>query len=707
MNRIYSRGRLATLAAVIALLAVIYGIFLYKLQIIEGDAYYEASMNNIVSTETVSGARGSIMDRYGRVLVTNRSCSNLVIDETELFYTDGVDANASILQMCALISEHGDTWNDELPVTMTTPFEYTDMTDAQAELLHAWMDTNGLDYDADAVELMAAMRSRYGVDASCTAEEARIIVGVRYAVNVRYLINTSDYIFAEDVSMELIAAMLEKGMTGFNVQTSYVREYNTYYAAHLLGYIRQMDAEQLETYSALGYSTDAKVGQEGAEYAFESYLHGSDGVLRTVNTADGVVTDTSYLTEPEPGSHVYLTIDIGLQEVAENSLNSYITSVNAEREENNLNVELYGGTEDDIEQLIKGGAVVAVDIATGEPLAIASWPTYDISSLLESYTDILEAENEPLFNRALNGTYAPGSTFKPVTAIAACASDIITPNTTIECTGIYDKYEYAGYAPACWIYSSTGNTHGVLNLTQAITHSCNIYFYTISDYMGIDIMSEYAAMFGLGESTGIELTESLGHMSTPEYKYELYGDTGEDAEWHIGDTLQSGIGQMYTEFTPLQMAEYCAALANNGTRHSASILKSVRSYDYSESLYEREAEVMSTVETEQEYYDAVHLGMREVVTNKATNPTVYNAFYGADYTVAAKTGTAQMGESETNNAVFMCYAPYENPEIAVAVVVERGSAGASAAVIARDVLDYYFSFKDSAVALEGENELLK
>ena len=318
---------------------------------------------------------------------------------------------------------------------------------------------------------------------------------------------------------------------------------------------------------------------------------------------------------------------------------------------------------------------------------------------MDNYSELLEEPYDPLFNRALLGAYAPGSTFKPCTAIAGMNEGKIDQYTSIECEGIFDKYEEAGYAPRCWIYGQ--GLHGDLDVPGAITNSCNYYFYTVGDYLQISLLAKYASMFGLGEGTGIELVENTGVMTTDQYMQEHYG---RDA--YAGDVLQAAIGQAESLFSPMQLAEYCAALANNGTRYSASILKSVRSYDFSETIYERRAEVLSTVETKQEYYDAVHEGMRGVVTDPIVGST-YMSFIDAPYSVAAKTGTSQMGEDRTNNAVFICYAPYENPEVAIAVVVEKGYAGSAMAGIARQILDYYFAFRESTSAVESEGVLLR
>ena len=415
MKKLISPGRLAFLGVLLVAVLVLYLTTLYKFQIVEGNANYEASTNSIVSEETVIAARGNMMDRYGRLLVSNRNCNNLIINSKELFPFDDaaendVFANDAILRMCAIITEYGDAYTDELPITKTAPFEYTDSMDAiQRARLNAWLQANGLDNDASAVEVMAKMRSRYGIDNNYTAEEMRLIAGVRYEINIRYVINTSDYVFAEDVSIDTITALMEADIPGFDVQVSYIREYNTTYAAHLLGYTALMDEADYEIYKEKGYKFNATVGKEGAERAFEEYLHGTDGVAEVTRTSEGVVTSTVYKEPPQPGNHIYLTIDIEMQAVAEQALASFITDANADRTEKNK-VKEYNGQE--LDALIEGGALVAVDVKTGEPLCIANYPSYDLRTFQNDFAALSADPNKPLYNRALQGTYSPGSSFK-------------------------------------------------------------------------------------------------------------------------------------------------------------------------------------------------------------------------------------------------------------------------------------------------------
>lgn len=713
MKKLVSTGRLFAFGVLVAALITLCVVTLYKLQIIEGAAYYEESQNNQASNQTVTAARGNILDRYGRVLVSNRECYNLKISDTRLFSDEVEDPNAVILEMINMVEAAGETYIDDLPITKEPPFEYTDMTALQRTLLTAYLDSKGLDEDTTAVELMSYFRTRYDIANSYNAEEMRKIASVRYALNVRYSINTNPYVFVEDASIDLISDLM--GVVGnvVEVETSYVREYNTQYAAHILGYVQAMSEEDMEKYRPQdensGYDYDTKVGRDGVEYTFEDWLHGTNGTARVTRTASGTITSTVYTEDPVPGNHVYLTIDIQLQEAVERILETGIYELQLKRDEDNAKYTMEGKL-DEVREDIQGGAIVVVDVKTGEPLAIASYPTFDLSSIIEDYSDLLEAENNPLFNRALNGAYEPGSTFKPCTAIAGLTENIINTETQIECTGLFTKYADQGYAPACWIYTQTDGqlTHGYDNVTEAIKDSCNVFFYTVADNLGIRKLMEYAKNFGLGESTGIELSETTGNMANPDNHLNYDVDS-----WVDGDTVQAGIGQSDSMFTPLQLAEYCAAIANGGTRHSAAILKSVRSYDYSRQLYQKETEVLSTVESADYNWAAVQRGMYLMANDiTSSSSTVYYAlsnysYNGVSLPVAAKTGTSQLGEDKTNNAIFMCYAPFDDPEIAIAIVVERGQSGANLSKMARNVLDAYFSLGTLNTTAEREYSLLK
>lgn len=703
-------SRVVAFGLVIALLIALCVGTLYQLQILNGAAYYDASQNNNVTYPAVKAARGNILDRYGRVLVSNRECYNLVINTTRLFGDEVDDPNAVILEMVNIVEDSGAEFIDDLPITKSPPFEYTEMTDFQRTLLNAYFDDHDLAEDTTAVELMSYFRTRYDIDNTYSAEDMRKISAIRYALNVRYAINTSSYTFVEDASIDLISDIMGAVGSVIEVESSYVREYNTQYAAHLLGYIGAMTDVEQEQYMVgdnSGYNYDSMVGKDGVELAFESWLHGTDGKSRVTRNSEGTITSTVYEEDPVPGNHVYLTIDIQLQEAVERALENGIIALQLERDQENAEA-IANGTPDEVREDIQGGAAVVVDVNSGNPLAIASYPTFDASQVYENYAEYLNAEYDPLYNRATMGAYAPGSTFKPLVALAALSENIINTETRIKCEGIFSKYADQGYAPECWIYTQEQLTHGNDNVSEAIRDSCNYFFYTIADMMGIDIMDEYAADFGLGESTGIEIGETIGNMANPDNHLNYDVDA-----WVYGDTVQAGIGQSDSLFTPLQLAEYCAAIANGGTRYSASVLKSVRSFDYTRQLYSGETKVMSTVDSADYNWAAVQYGMYLFTHDiNGSSSEAYYAFNNYSYNgesigVAAKSGTSQLGEDITNNALFMCYAPYDDPEIAVAIVVERGRAGSALTNIAKDVLDAYFSLSNPSNSAESENTLLQ
>ena len=733
MKKLFPHGRMIGAAVGLAFLLILYFVVLFKLQIIEGAKYSEESANSIVSVETVAASRGNILDRYGRLLVSSRACHNIVLNTDELFEQE--DYNADILRLIETVEEFGETYTDDLPITTSSPFEFTEMTAIQETILKGFLQNaaihqtkiamaSGLaeysydeegnqNYDEDgdpiilvddevtAVELMAFFRARYKIDSTYDNEETRKIAGMRYAINSRYIVASSEYIFVEDASLALITRLLESDFPGVEVKTSYVREYNTTGAAHILGYIGLMNDNEYTVYKTKGYPMDAKVGKEGAEVAFEEYLHGVDGKVSVTKTADGSVLKKVYDKEPIPGNNVYLTIDIVLQEAVERILDSGIERIMEARAITNEEA-IRDGELDKVMGEITGAGMVVMDVKTGEPLAIASWPTFDLATLMDNYKAIASDEGKPLFNRALSGTYAPGSTFKPVTAIA-CLTEVedtgITINTTIEDEGIFLKYRDAGYAPKCWAYG-VQPLHGTVNVSGALAVSCNYFFYSIGEILGIDTLSDYAKRFGLGVSTGIELPESVGVMSTQEYKVQLTG-----ANWYIGDTIQASIGQAYNLFTPLQMATYISTIANSGERHTASILKRVTTFDYAETVYNREATVLSRVDSPEENYEAVRYGMYLVSTQK--DGSAVDTFGNYKIPVASKTGTAQIGEGKTNNGIFVCFAPYDDPEVAIAIMVEHGQSGATIAFMAREALDAYFSIKETSENVESEMTLLQ
>lgn len=689
MEKVIKPSRIAIIYAFIAVLLIIYGSVLYKLQMVDSKESQAVASGVTASTSTVSAARGSILDTNGVLLVSDRVVYNVKVSRDILLMQD--DPNDIVLRLVKAANQYGIDYTDTFPITMSAPFSFTaDPTSTQTSRLLSYLEYFKLDEDITAPDLITWLRSHYGIDYTVTAEDARMIIGIRYELEIRAIVYTTDYIFASDVGTDFVTYLLEQGFPSVSVDASSVREYYTKYAAHILGNVGSMSsAEYQDTYKELGYSLDATVGKNGVEYAFESYLSGISGSVTTYTDTNGNVTDQIVNTQAAAGDNVYLTIDIGLQATAEDSLASAIATMNAERETYNETL-----TEDeDPQELAEGGAVVVIDVTSGDVLACASYPTFDLSSYNRDFNTLNTDSLRPMWNRATQGTYNPGSTFKMVTALAGLNAGTITPYTTVTDEGKYTKYP--SFQPTCWIYPH--GTHGALNVVGAIENSCNYFFYWLSDNLGISAIAETAEEFGFGSKTGIEIGEQTGTVASREYKEEALNDN-----WYTADTLMAAIGQSYNMFTPIQIANYIATIANGGTRYSTSILKYVTSSDYSDIILRKEPEVANVIDDSNGYFAFLQAGMRAV----AATGTAASIFSNYEIPVAAKTGTTQSDTTSMNTGVFVCYAPADNPEIAISIVVEKAGSGASLSNIAKDILSAYFSSSSVNVTVYSDNSLI-
>ena len=686
MQKIYKPLRIGIVFAFMAVLLSVYVSALYKLQIydvrpVAQELYPRRTLHR---TETMIAARGDIYDRNGVLLASGRPSYNISINREGLL--SAANTNAIIQSLVYTAMDEEVQYNDTLPITRGAPFTYLyDMSSSQRTRLERYLDFFRAELEPDISEsdLLSWMRGHYGIDYTVGISEARLIIGIRYELELRAIIrNLAPYVFASDVTPEFISLIEERGYAGVNVEVSYIREYYTSYAAHMLGYIGRMSQTQLDEYTQKNYPMDALVGQTGAELAFEALLHGVDGERVVYYASDtGTITNIDMKKEPEPGKNVYLSMDIGLQMTVEDVLRAFIDSNNAD-------------VQDDSEK-ITGGAAVVVDVRTGEVLASATYPTFDRATLSENIAFLRSDPTLPLMDRAAQGIYNPGSTFKMVTAYAGLCEGVIGRWTEIDDVGKYDRYP--SYQPTCWIYPSTGIGHGKLNVVQAIQQSCNYFFITIADRLypteladelGISItaasgytLAAAASGFGLGQKTGVEIPEATGVLSTPEYKNRVLKDG-----WYSADTLMTSFGQGHNQFTPLQLANYAATIANGGTRYSLTLLRKVKSTDLSEQLYMHVPQAVTVLE-EKEYVEILQEGMKAVTRTGGTAAREFNDY---PIRVAAKTGTVQLDSSDINNGVFVCYAPADNPEIAISVVVEKGGSGSAIMVIARNIMDYYF-----------------
>lgn len=667
---------------------------LYSLQIIETEG--DTDNTTVFSVMTrVKAARGDILDRNGNVLVSNRASYNLIVYHDVLKSADGT--NDYLYRLVQLCKELEIEYIDNFPVTVERPFTYTlsEQNSTWQSYFQVYLAQKAkLDSDITAPVLVETLRKYYKIPEDWSDEDARRVIGLRYELDLRGLIySLSSYVFIYDVSDEVLSAIMELSIPGMKVEASTVREYNTEYAAHVLGYVGSMSPAQWEEFkNNPDYSMDSEVGQTGLEAAYEEYLHGVDAWRVDDITADGTVVRSYYIDgkAPKAGANVEVSIDINLQTEAETKLAEVLETMRASEEEDADGKDA------------EGGAVVAMDVQTGQVLVCASYPTYDPATFFEKYNEIKEAPFNPLYNRALIAAYPPGSTYKMSMVISAIHSKIIDSDDKILTKGIYTEYEDAGYAPMCLYYSAHGLTHGELTASEALMYSCNYFFYDLADKLKISVMDETAKGLGLGEATGIELPENIGYRANPETRKKLYTiDNG----WYAADQLAAGIGQSDNKFTPMQLCVYASTLANQGTRYKATFLNRVVSADYRSLLLENEKEVLSYMEISDEAYLAYKQGMIWVAHN--THGTASDTF-GSDYpiTIAAKTGTAETGLNiGSDNGAFVCFAPADNPKIAIAVYGERAGHGSSMAAVAKAILDMYFEVGEIGDVNVYENQL--
>lgn len=758
--------RLLVLGCLLLLCFGLAGGQLVQLQLVNGESYLRRSAEFLTTTSTVSAARGEILDRYGRPMVTNQTGFSLVLiyasfwednesrfetlldlanrvkadgapdtaDTAEGDATDGGEDTTDTTDTTA--SDSGAVLNDTLPITETAPFEYVgESGSSERNSLSTYIkdsaETLGLgavqeavaaaqtaneqnpQYDADgneidqvaaldattvisASEFISAMRSyleeNAGMPTGLSDTDARTLVGLYYSMRQVNFSNSTTFTLADNVSMDLIAYIKEhhQDYEGVDVESEAVRQYNTTYAAHLLGTVGPMYAEEWNgtdnggPYSEKqGYTMNDTIGKTGLERALEEYLHGTAG-SRTMETDLGsgaALEDEANSSAPQPGDNVITTIDLELQAVAEESLANYVSGYQ------------------------RGGAAVALDPNTGEVLAMASYPTYDLENFNRDYDEIEADSRSPQLNRATQGLYPPGSTFKVLSAIAALEEGVIDANTTFTCTGVF---ELGGQKFAC----NNHDTPMTLDVTQAIKYSCNTFFYNVGQRLTGEHLEDWCDRFGLGNVTGIEIDESTGHAAGPTYRDIMRKADPTLREWQGGDDVNAAIGQSDNAFTPLQLANYMAAVINGGTLYKPTLVKNIKTYDYSDVVEESEPEILGTIEFSDATWNLVMQGMNEVTAEGGTAATTF-----ADYPIAVggKTGSAEMTENrdgvEINytNGLFIAFAPFDDPEIVVCVVGEGAEHGSTVAPVVRDILDAYFAEEepDTVESMQPENTMVR
>ena len=670
-----SRRRVYVLLGFFCAFLVLFFAVLYDAQVVHGSENRARSITSNTASETVTASRGIITDRNGKVLVSNRLAYTLVVDKSS-FGKDEAALNDAIWQLIQLCQEQGVTWNDTLPMTTGSSPQLT--SKSLTKSFREYLDDHKLPTDGGSAEVLAAMRKLYKVDDSYTGAQARLIVGVRYELDGR-----SSYTFAEDVSTELLGRITDGKYRGVTIKTAAARVYNTKLAAHILGTVGAIWQEEWRSdestgyvgYADKGYNMNDLVGKDGVEKAFEEYLHGNDGKRLITTDENGKITGELYTREPQPGGTVALTIDIDLQQVVEDTLASTIQGM-IDKDSNE-----------------RGGAAAVIQVGTGEVLAMASYPTYDLETFNQDYDELVKDERLPMFNRATQGVYAPGSTFKLCTSVAALEEGIITPSTIIEDKGIYTYY--VDPQPMCWIWRQAHTTHGRINVSQAIVDSCNYFYYEVGRLTGIKKLDEYATAFGLGQSTGIEIGDVSGVLASPEWA------EAHDREWTDGQTITAAIGQSYNLFTPLQLANYVATLVSGGEHYEAHLLKNVKSYDNSRIIDVYGKGPLNDLNISDSTMAAVTKGMHDL-----TYDSLRSAFSRCVVEAGAKTGSAQVG-TDIANGTFVAYAPYDDPEIAIAIVVEKGGSGSLLANAAVDIINAWFTRDGTGATAAGEDALMR
>lgn len=669
MERI-TRFRAWLLVGIVVLILGVYSIKLYSMQVVDADVNGDNVTTYVMRTR-VRAARGELLDTNGNKLVTNRASYNLHINHYVLL--NAPSTNARLLELVQLCQQMGLEYTDHFPVSREKPFVYT--LDQQTNTWKGYyqkflVNRGNVDSDITAPLLVKQLRESYRIPEDWTDEEARAVIGLRYELTLRNITNLPTYVFLEDASEETLTAVLALDVPGLTVEASAVREYSTQYAAHILGYIGAMNPEQWEYYKEIdGYAMDALVGQSGLEKAFESYLHGVDGMRVDKVTKDGVIVESYYEKMPQAGNNVELSIDLLLQIAAEDAL--------AQVMENGR----------ELGRAAEGGAVVAMDVKTGQVLVCGSYPTYDLSTYFEDYKQLVETDYNPLLNRALTSSYAPGSTYKVSMLVAAGNAGVVDRYDTVDCLR---SYKIPSYSKGVKCNNHGGYGTANLDAMEALMGSCNYFFCEMAHRLSISQIDETAKLLGLGELTGVELKESAGYRSNAETLMKL-----QNRNWSMFEQLQVGIGQSVNAFTPIQLASYASTLANGGVRNKATFLSRVVSSDYRNLVYENTVQVLSTLTISQEAQYMYLEGMKSV----ASRPygTAYSTFKNYPIAVAAKTGSAQHGGEGPLNGAFICFAPADDPQIAIAVFGEKIGGGSYLAPVAKAILDAYFGLNSGDV----------
>lgn len=671
MDKNFKIGRMVILAGVVLIIFLIFILQLMQLQIVNGSEYAKKVMQGSKVEFYLPVARGEILDVNGTPLVANRTGYNI---QFYYAYLPKDKQNAIILELTELMTQRDEEWIDSLPITKHAPFNFLTNNEEEVSDLKKQL---GKQHYATIDNVIDGLKEEFDISNKYSDEEMRIIAGVRYEMIKSGFGISIPYTFAEDISKDTMIIIRErsKSWPGVTTLESTIRDNSAAnIAPHVIGNIgplfeKEYTALKADQQEILDKNPNAEtgkfyrmndvIGKSGIELEYEEQLRGTRGSAEIEFDSNNNAIGSTYTVteEPVPGYSVKLTIDADLQKLAYESYEKqkkYLNEYTPEGE----------GKEADV------GAIAVLDVKKGNILALVSYPSYSFEDYKTNYSKLLDDPQSPLFDRALYGVYAPGSTYKPMMSVAGLTEGIVTEESTYLCTG---TFHYLGYSPGCLGY------HGNFNVVGALRKSCNIYYYNLGLALGIDKINEYATRFGLGQETGIEITEKVGHLASEEYA-EKSGNV-----WNPGDVIQASIGQSYNGFTPLQIANYVSTIAKDGVLMKTHIVDSVVSYNGDKVIKGTEPEVISKMENKNDAFKIVKEGMRQASTYQGTAGSTFGNY---PIPVASKTGTPQT--SGLTNSVFICFAPIDDPQIAIAVVIEKGWHGYTGAPIARDIMNAYF-----------------
>ncbi len=667
---------------------------LLNLQIVNGQYYDDLSQRKILSSREITAPRGKILDRNGITIASSRIGFVVQIVKTK---TDNDKFNDVLLNLIKLFEKNNVSYYNTLSKYLTfNPLGFGSYINQSQKRTDSWIKQIAQSSSA-AKELKTPQDAfnylrdkRYKISHKYTDEEAYKIMTLRYELATKGYTSINPVIVADDANWPTVAVLEENhaDYPGVSTDEQPFRNYiDAPYIGNVLGYVGSINEDEYKNLKDKGYNLNDVIGKDGIEKQAESYLKGGDGTKTIDIDIGGRQTQELSKDAAVPGNNVQLTIDMNLQKIAFDSLKRNIDLIKNRQ----AGTDVRGNMGD-----AYAGAVVAMDVNNGEILAMASYPSYDPNIFLQpkDNTDAQKAiaalyksdSGNPTFNRAISGRYAPGSTFKPVVGVAALENGVITPDYTVNDTGTLSVDGMAFY---CLEFRNGLGAHGLINLRRALATSCNIYFHQVGMMTGINAIDQWAKTFGLGEKTGIDLPgEYKGIRSAPDYKKTLT-----KYRWGNADTAQTSIGQLYNAYTPIELVNYIATLANGGKKFTPHIIKDVTKPDGS--LLMSTPSDFTQINLKPETVSAIRDGM--VAVTNSSDGTAVSVFQDFPFKIAGKTGTAETGDTtHSNNGVFVSYAPADNPKIAIAVVIERGVFGYFAAPIAKDIMAEYFKYNNVA-----------